>query len=129
MLINQILIEPDSVGLDGHDTHLRFSPLYSFSRNLVNWSWPIGSISSSRRSNPHRFTLRSGTSLLLCVNRFVWLDVYWLIIFGIFLLLFVASNEKYARIRLESAYLVFSRSHNSVLSVCHGLGSSGEVKK
>lgn len=47
------------------NTHLRFSPLYSFSRNFENWSRPTGSFSSSLRSKPQRLTRRNGTSLLL----------------------------------------------------------------
>lgn len=46
-------------------THLRFSPLYSFSKNLVNCSRPMASFSNSRKLNAQRFTRRTGTSLLL----------------------------------------------------------------
>lgn len=43
-------------------TYLRFSPLNSLSKNLLNWSFPAGSWSNSSILNAHRFTLRCGIS-------------------------------------------------------------------
>lgn len=45
-------------------THLRFSLLNSFSRNLVKCSLPTGSLRSSCRLNAHRFTRFAWISLL-----------------------------------------------------------------
>lgn len=50
--------------LSVNHTYFKFSPLNSLSRNLENCSRPTGSIRSSRKLKPHRFTRFRDTSLL-----------------------------------------------------------------
>lgn len=48
--------------------YFKFSPLNSLSKNLENCSRPTGSINSSRKLKPHRFTRLRDTSLLKLYN-------------------------------------------------------------